>query len=115
MQCLVPVFARLYERSPGRTLALLAVAAVAVDAARVATGIAEIGLLNLVFVWGFVQQLGFGFKDGWFRRRTFPQLVALASLSYLLIWAGVSAGWYSPDMLTNLNPPTVPLMLLRVD
>jgi hypothetical protein len=30
------------------------------------------------------------------------------------MWPGVEAGWYSPDMLTNLNPPTVPLMLLGI-
>ena len=113
-QCLVPFLARLHARAPGTTLAGLALAAAAVDAARILTGVTEIGLLNLVFVWGFVQQLGFWYHDGWFRRRTFPQLVALAALAYLLIWAGVSPGWYSPDMLTNLNPPTVPLMLLGV-
>lgn len=114
VQCLVPFLAGLHVRAPKRTLAVLALAAVSVDAARVATGIDEIGLLNLVFAWGFVQQLGFWYADGWFRRSTVPRLVALAGLAYLLIWAGVSAGWYSPDMLTNLNPPTVPLMLLGV-
>ena len=114
VQCLVPILAGLHERAPRRTLALLGLAAVAVDAARVATGIDEVGLVNLVFVWGFVQQLGFWYADGWFRRRTAPQLVALAALSYLLIGPGVTAGWYSPDMLTNLNPPTAPLMLLAV-
>lgn len=114
VQCLVPPLAGLHERAPRRTLVVLALAAVAVDAARVATGIDEIGLVNLVFVWGCAQQLGFWYADGWFRRRTAPQLVALAALAYLLIQAGVSAGWYSPDMLTNLNPPTVPLALLAV-
>lgn len=114
VQCLVPLLAGLHERAPRRTLAILALAAVVVDAVRVATGIDEVGLLNLVFVWGFAQQLGFWYADGWFRRRTAPQLVALAALAYLLIWAGVSAAWYSPDMLANLNPPTVPLMLLAV-
>lgn len=114
VQCLVPLLAGVHGRAPGRTLAILALAAVVVDAVRVATGIDEVGLLNLVFVWGFAQQLGFWYADGWFRRRTAPQLVALAALAYLLIWAGVSAGWYSPDMLANLNPPTVPLMLLAV-
>lgn len=114
VQCLVPLLAGLHERAPRRTLAILALAAVVVDAVRVATGIDEVGLLNLVFVWGFAQQLGFWYADGWFRRRTAPQLVALAALAYLLIWAGVSAGWYSPDMLANLNPPTVPLTLLAV-
>ncbi len=113
-QCLVPVFTGLHDRAPRLTLATLAAAALLVDAARVATGVDEVGLLNLVFVWGFTQQLGLWYADGWFRRRTPPQLVGLAAAAYLLIWPGVEAGWYSPDMLTNLNPPTVPLMLLGV-
>ncbi|WP_448811453.1 acyltransferase family protein [Agromyces bauzanensis] len=113
-QCLVPLLARLHERAPWVTLATLAGAAVLVDAVRVATGVVDVGLLNLVFVWGFAQQLGFWYADGWFRRRTSPRLVGLAATAYLLVWPGVEAGWYSPDMLTNLNPPTVPLMLLGV-
>ncbi|KRE23076.1 acyltransferase [Agromyces sp. Soil535] len=114
VQCLVPVLAWAHGRAPRLTLAILAAAAVLVDAARVATGVDDVGLLNLVFVWGFTQQLGFWYADGWFRRRTAPQLVGLAAAAYLLTWPGVEAGWYSPDMLTNLNPPTVPLMLLGV-
>ena len=113
-QCLVPFLARLHDRAPLLTIALLAAAAVFVDAMRVANGVVEVGLLNLVFVWGFAQQLGFWYADGWFRRRTAPQLVGLAAAAYLLIWPGVEAGWHSSDMLTNLNPPTVPLMLLGV-
>ena len=113
-QCLVPFLARLHDRAPWLTIAVLAAAAVLVDAMRVATGVVEVGLLNLVFVWGFAQQLGFWYADGWFRRRTPPQLVGLAAVAYLLIWPGVDAGWHSSDMLTNLNPPTVPLMLLGV-
>lgn len=113
-QCLVPFLAGLHARAPGMTLATLAAAALVVDAVRVATGIDEVGLANLVFVWGFAQQLGFWYADGWFRRRTAPQLVGLAAAAYLLMWPGVDAGWHSPDMLTNLNPPTVPLMLLGV-
>jgi peptidoglycan/LPS O-acetylase OafA/YrhL len=112
VQCLVPVLAALHERAPRRTLASLALAAVVVDAVRVATGVDAIGLVNLVFVWGFAQQLGFWYADGWFRRLPAPRLVWIAAAAYLLIWPGVAAGWYSPDMLTNLNPPTVPLMLL---
>jgi len=113
-QCLVPIMARLHARAPRLTIASLAAAALLVDAVRVATGVDEVGLLNLVFVWGFAQQLGFWYADGWFRRRTPPQLVGLAAAAYLLVWPGVEAGWYSPDMLTNLNPPTVPLMLLGI-
>ncbi|MEV1129038.1 acyltransferase [Agromyces sp. NPDC049794] len=114
VQCLVPLLARCHDRAPLLTIAALAGAAALVDAVRVATGVVDVGLVNLVFVWGFAQQLGFWYADGWFRGRTAPQLVALAVAAYLLMWPGVAAGWYSADMLTNLNPPTVPLMLLGV-
>ncbi|MRG58871.1 acyltransferase family protein [Agromyces sp. CFH 90414] len=114
VQCLVPVAVRAHARAKWLALGGLAAGAVAVDAARIATGIDELGLVNLVFVWGFAQQLGFWYADGWFRRRTAPQLVALAAVAYLLVRFGVDAGWYSPDMLVNLNPPTVPLALLGI-
>ncbi|GAA1757500.1 acyltransferase family protein [Agromyces humatus] len=114
VQCLVPVLAGLHRRAPRLTLTSLAAAAVLVDAVRVSSGVVDVGLLNLVFVWGFAQQLGFWYADCWFRRRTPPQLVGLAAAAYLLMWPGVEAGWYSSDMLTNLNPPTAPLMLLGV-
>ncbi|GAA1949286.1 acyltransferase family protein [Agromyces allii] len=113
-QCAVPWMVALHDRAPRATLAALAGAAVAVDAIRIATGIEPIGLLNLAFVWLFVQQLGFWYADGWFRTRHPLTLVALVVAAYALIWVVVAAGWYSPDMLTNLNPPTVPLMLLGV-
>ena len=114
VQCLVPWLAELHERAPWRTLAALAAGAVAVDVARLVTGSREVGLLNLVFVGAFVQQLGFWYADGWYGRRTRLQLAALAVGAYALAWLGVAAGWHAPNMLTNLDPPTVSLMLLGV-
>ncbi|KQM83127.1 acyltransferase [Agromyces sp. Leaf222] len=113
-QCAVPWMVALHDRAPGATLAVLAVGAVVVDAARITTGIDEIGLLNLAFVWLFVQQLGFWYADGWFRARHPLTLIGLVVAAYVLLGLVVAAGWYSPDMLTNLNPPTVPLLLLGV-
>jgi len=113
-QCAVPWMTQLHARAPRATLALLAAGAVVVDAVRIATGITEIGLVNLLFVWLFVQQLGFWYADGWFRRRRIATLVGIAAAAYLVIWPLVAAGWYSPDMLVNLNPPTVPLLLLGI-
>ncbi|UOE42683.1 acyltransferase family protein [Agromyces larvae] len=113
-QALVPLMARWHERAPRTTMAVLAAGAVVVDAARIATGIVDIGLVNLLFVWLFVQQLGFWYRDGWFLRRRTPTLVVIAAGAWLLMVPPVAAGWYSPDMLVNLNPPTVPLMLLGI-
>ncbi|KRC60410.1 hypothetical protein ASE14_05120 [Agromyces sp. Root81] len=113
-QVFAPTMVRLHAIAPARTMLVLFTCAVLVDAVRVATGIVEIGLLNLVFVWFFVQQLGFWFADGWFRDRRRWQLIVLVVVPYPLIGGLVAAGWYSPDMLVNLNPPTVPLALLGI-
>ncbi|MFF2277435.1 acyltransferase [Agromyces sp. NPDC058126] len=113
-QCAVPWMSQLHERAPRMTLVVLAAGAVVVDVLRITSGIAEIGLANLFFIWLFVQQLGFWYSDGWFRRRRPAVLVGLAAAAYLVIWPLVALGWYSPDMLVNLNPPTVPLMLLGI-
>lgn len=85
-----------------------------VDAARYATGIDQIGLANLFFVWLFVQQLGFWYADGWFAARSWWQLVLIAAAGYVALVPLTVWGPYSDDMLTNLNPPTVPLIALAI-
>jgi fucose 4-O-acetylase-like acetyltransferase len=111
-QSFVPFMAGCHARAPRATLAVLLAGVVLVDAARYGTGITEIGLLNLFFVWILIQQLGFFYADGWFARRTWWQLAALAAACYLALWPLVSIGWYHVDMLDNLNPPTLPLVAL---
>ncbi|WP_291037474.1 acyltransferase [Herbiconiux sp.] len=113
-QALVPLMVSWHARAPKATLAVLFAGAVAVDALRYSTGIEMIGLANLFFVWLLVQQIGFFYADGWFDARRWYVLVAIpivayASLVPLTVW-----GPYSDDMLTNLNPPTVPLIALAV-
>jgi surface polysaccharide O-acyltransferase-like enzyme len=114
VQAFVPLMSRLHERAPKLTLGVLFAAAVLVDVARFDIGITEIGLINLVFVWLFVQQVGFWYADGWFARRAWWQLVLVALVCYLALVPLTTIAPYSPDMLTDLNPPTVPLMLLAV-
>ena len=111
-QALVPPLVRLHETAPRATLATLAAAVVVVDGIRFATGVTEVGLLNLLFVWPLVQQLGFWYRDGWFDRRGTPTLLAIAATCYALLWPLTVWGPYSPSMLGNLNPPTAPLVLL---
>ncbi|MEJ3405217.1 acyltransferase [Rathayibacter sp. YIM 133350] len=113
-QWCVPFMARLHAEAPVGTLAGLAAAAVGVDAVRFSTGLEPVGLLNMAFVWLFVQQLGFLYADGWFFRFSRGAVVAIGSSAILVLAALVLAGLYVPDMLANLNPPTVPLMLLGV-
>lgn len=118
-QALVPVTVRLHARAPIATLLVLLAGVVAVDAARYTSGIEEIGYLNMLFVWVLVQQLGYWYADGWFARRAWWQLVLIAAACYgalvpLALPGPIGVGPYSFDMLTNLNPPTLPLVLLAV-
>jgi fucose 4-O-acetylase-like acetyltransferase len=111
-QAVVPTMAALHARAPRATLAVLAAGVVLVDVARFATGVTEIGLLNLLLVWPLVQQLGFWYRDGWFDRRSVVTLLAIAACCYVALWPLTQWGPYSASMLGNLNPPTVPLVIL---
>ena len=111
-QAFVPAMARLHERAPRRTLLALSAGVLIVDALRFTTGNTAIGLLNLFFVWVLIQQFGFWYADGWFGRRRWWQLLGIAVACYALLFAVCLYGPYSWDMLANLNPPTLPLVLL---
>ncbi|MCO7202280.1 acyltransferase [Microbacterium sp. CnD16-F] len=113
-QAAVPFLAACHARRPVATLVVLALGVGAVDAARFSSGVEEVGLLNLLFVWPLVQQFGFWYADGWFDRRHPLTLVGIAAACYLLLWPLTAAGPYSTSMLGNLNPPTVPLVVLGI-
>ena len=111
-QSLVPVMVRLHARAALPTLGVLLLGVIAVDAARYASGVTQVGYLNMLFVWLLVQQIGFWYADGWFARRAWWQLVLIAAACYAALVPLTTVGPYSTDMLTNLNPPTLPLVLL---
>lgn len=111
-QAVVPFAAYWHARSPKLTVLVLLLGAIVVDAARYSTGIDAVGLLNLFFVWVLIQQFGFWYADGWFDRRAWWQLILIAVASWATLFPMVIWGPYSPDMLTDLNPPTVPLIAL---
>ncbi|GAA2231255.1 acyltransferase [Herbiconiux moechotypicola] len=113
-QALVPLMVRWHGRAPRSTLVVLLAGAVVVDALRYSTGIDAIGLANLFFVWLLVQQLGFFYADGWFARRRWWVLLLIAAGAYLTLVPLTVLGPYSDDMLTNLNPPTLPLVALAI-
>ncbi len=113
-QAAVPQLARWHARAPRATLALLATGVVLVDAARFSSGVTEVGLLNLLLVWPLIQQLGFWYHDGWFDRRHPLTLLAISAGCFLLLWPLTAWGPYEPNMLANLNPPTLPLVVLGV-
>ena len=113
-QALVPTMVTWHERAPRATLVVLLAGAVIVDAVRYSIGIDEIGLANLFFVWLLVQQIGFWYADGWFAARSWRQLVLIAAVAYASLVPMTFLGPYSFDMLTNLNPPTLPLIALAL-
>lgn len=113
-QALVPTMVGWHTRAPRATLLVLLAGAIIVDTARYTTGIDEIGLLNLFFVWLLIQQFGFWYADGWFAARSWWQLVLIAGVAYASLVPMTFVGPYSFDMLTNLNPPTLPLVALAL-
>ena len=114
ISALVPVMLRAHERARKLTPLVLLVAVVAVDVTRLTTGVDAIGFLNLMLVWLLVQQLGFHLADGDLDRLGRGRLWGIAGGALAVLVTLTVAGPYSPDMFTNLNPPTVCLVVLGV-
>ncbi|GAA4224889.1 hypothetical protein FHR32_006823 [Streptosporangium album] len=99
-----------------RVPAVLAAAAVVVDAARFTSGLGVVGFLNVALVWAAVHQLGFLYADGRLGR---PWTMAVAG--YGLAAALVAFGPYPGSMIgmpgaavSNMAPPTVALLAVAV-
>ena len=73
---------RLHHARPITTFAVLLAAVIAVDGVRGATGEQAVGLLNLLFVWPLVQQIGFLFADGTLARLGRPALLVIAAAAF---------------------------------
>ena len=110
---LVPVMTRAHERARVATPLLLLAVVVVVDVVRLSSGIDAVGFLNLLFVWLLVQQLGFWLADGSVEglSRSARAVVLGGAFAALLV---LTVGPYPADMLVNLNPPTVCLVVLGV-
>lgn len=107
----LPLLARLHARAPVLTLAGLTSLVVAVDCLR--GMLPALAYLNMVFVWCAVQQIGFFLADG----GPLPGRPALAGIilaSNLVLGFLVWLGLYSGNMLVNLNPPNLTLLLLGI-
>ena len=105
---------RAHERARVATPVLLLVGVVAVDVTRFATGVDAIGFLNLLLVWLLVQQLGFHLADGALDGLRPAALLGVAGGALGLLVVLTAVGPYPVDMLVNLNPPTVCLVVLGV-
>jgi len=108
----LPLLARLHARAPWLTLAGLASLVVAVDCLRGA--MPALAYLNMVFLWCAVQQLGFFLADGGPLALGRTALVFIILFSNLVLGLLVWLGLYSGNMLVNLNPPNLTLLLLGV-
>ncbi|MFJ4045379.1 acyltransferase [Microbacterium sp. NPDC089987] len=113
-QALLPAMAALHERAPLGTLAALTAAAAAVDVMGAVSGIDGIGFLNLVFVWFAMQQLGFVLADGRIDALGRGVRTGAAVAAAALLACSFTAGWFSPDLIANTNPPTTALILVGV-
>jgi fucose 4-O-acetylase-like acetyltransferase len=108
----IPLLGRLHRRAPWLTLLGLVALVVTVDCFRGA--FPTLAYVNVVVVWCAVQQLGFLMADGWLDRWGRSQLVGLIAASNLLMVVLVVLGLYRDNMLVNLNPPNLSLVLLGV-
>jgi fucose 4-O-acetylase-like acetyltransferase len=108
----IPLLARFHDRAPWLTFTALAALVVAVDCFRGALPL--LAYANLVFLWCAVQQVGFLMAGGHFARLTRSGLVGLIVAANLLLGVVTGLGLYSGNMLVNLNPPTLCLLLLGI-
>lgn len=102
-QALLPLLAASHERAPLRTIGALAVAAIAVDVLRAASGLEGLGFLNLAFVWMTLQQLGFFLADGSIDRLSRRIRAAAGIAALLTLVATFAFGIYSPDLIANMT------------
>jgi fucose 4-O-acetylase-like acetyltransferase len=108
----IPLLAACHTRAPWITMAALAALVVAVDCLRGA--LPALAYANLVFLWCAVQQLGFLAADGCWYRVSRSGLVGIALAANLVLGTVTGLGLYPGNMLVNLNPPTLCLLLLGV-
>jgi len=110
----VPLLTRLHEAAPRLTLVVLLATALTIDFTSIGLHLPALSAFNFLFVWLFIQQLGFWYADGAFAR--LPRwatlvcgLAAYGTLVFLTLVVG-----YSTDMYVNLNPPTACILVLGV-
>lgn len=111
-QLSIPLLARLHDRHPLATFGALVALIIAVDSLRGA--IPLLAFTNMIFVWCAVQQLGFFMVDGYFEHRSRPWLLGMAVFSNLLLGLATGVGLYPGNMVVNINPPNLCLLLLGV-
>ena len=114
---LAPWQVRAWDRWGPATLVVPAAAALAVDALSVTLDSTPVGAVNLLLVWGTLQQVGVAWADGWFRVRSRAVVLAVTGLVAALLL--VALGPYGVSMvgvdgygLNNTNPPRATVLAL---
>jgi fucose 4-O-acetylase-like acetyltransferase len=118
---LAPQMLRAHHRHGWRVPVALAGCATVVDVAGLHAGIPFAGYLNFAFVWLFAHQLGFFYADGTLQRLSRRLVAAVAGGALGLLAVLVVTGAYPGSMvgvpgekISNMNPPTVCLIVLTV-
>lgn len=111
-QLSVPLMARLHERAPLWTFSALVALIITVDSLRGA--IPVLAFTNMIFVWCAVQQLGFLMADGFFEHRSRTWLVGAIASSNLVLGLVTGVAVYPGNMVVNINPPNLCLLLLGI-
>ena len=110
----VPLLTRLHEAAPRLTLFGLLAVAITVDTVSITFHLPLISAFNFLFVWLFIQQLGFWYADGAFSRLPRWATLAAGGAAYgTLVFLTLVVG-YSRDMYENLNPPTTCILVLGI-
>lgn len=110
----VPLMTQLHERAPKLTLFGLLGIALLIDTISVTFHLPVVSAFNFLFVWIFIQQLGFWYADGAFSKLPRWALLACGVAAYgTLVFLTLVVG-YSKDMYENLNPPTVCILVLGI-
>jgi hypothetical protein len=108
----VPLMARFHDAAPRITLLALLALSLVVDT--IGLHVPPVSALNFLFVWLFMQQLGFWFADGAFSKLPRWSLLVFAFASYGALAVLTLVVGYSKDMYENLNPPTTCILVLGV-
>jgi fucose 4-O-acetylase-like acetyltransferase len=106
----IPWLAALHDRAPWLTLAGLTALVVAVDCFR--GSLPLLAYANILFLWCAVQQLGFLLADAPAGKPGASTLVGVIIASNLILGLVTGLGLYRGNMLVNLNPPNLCLLLL---
>jgi fucose 4-O-acetylase-like acetyltransferase len=111
---LAPLTVPIHQRMRWKAVVWLGVLVVTVDMVRFIGGVGWVGLLNLVFVWTLVHQLGYFYADGTFE--SFPRwafaaaavagLAGMIALTGLEVYPGSMVGRPS-DEVSNMAPPNL--------